>query len=156
MKASYFMIFDQNLGLSLFLWVINFVKQNRSFRKKMCPRTSKQSWGPGEQKSQTGLYGNHRISFCYHPNWKGNSLSHVRLCSPIDCSSPGSSVRGIFQARILEWIAIPISRRSSQPGDWTRVSSIAGRFFTIWAMRKAHPNFSPTKSEEISRKLNRL
>ena len=120
MKASYFMIFDQNLGLSLFLWVINFVKQNRSFRKKMCPRTSKQSWGPGEQKSQTGLYGNHRISFCYHPNWKGNSLSHVRLCSPIDCSSPGSSVRGIFQARILEWIAIPISRRSSQPGDWTR------------------------------------
>ena len=55
----------------------------------------------------------------------------------MDCSLPGSSVHGIFQARVLEWVAIPFSRRSSRPGDWTRVSCIAGRFFTIWATREA-------------------
>ena len=42
-------------------------------------------------------------------------LSHVRLCGPVDCSPPGSSVRGIFQAKILEWVAISSSRGSSQP-----------------------------------------
>ena len=43
------------------------------------------------------------------------SLSHVRLCDPIDCSPPDSSFHGILQARILEWVAIPFSRGSSQP-----------------------------------------
>ena len=51
------------------------------------------------------------------------------LCTPMDGSPPGSSVHGILQARILKWIAIPFSRRSSQPRDQTRVSCIAGRFF---------------------------
>ena len=58
------------------------------------------------------------------------------LCNPMDCSPPGSSVHGILQARILEWIAIPFSR-SSWPRDPTWVSCIAGRFFTIWATRGA-------------------
>ena len=52
-------------------------------------------------------------------------------CDPMDCSPPGSSVHGVSQARILEWVAIPLSRGSSQPGDQTWVSCIAGRFFTI-------------------------
>ena len=52
------------------------------------------------------------------------------LCDPTDCSSPGSSVYGILQARILEWVAISFSRGSSWPGDWTQVSCIAGWFFT--------------------------
>ena len=56
---------------------------------------------------------------------------------PTDCSPPGSSVHGIFQARILEWIAISFSRGSSWPRNWTQVSCIAGRFFTDWAMREA-------------------
>ena len=47
------------------------------------------------------------------------SLSRVRLCNPMDCSLPGSSVHGIFQARVLEWDAISFSRASSQPRDWT-------------------------------------
>ena len=51
----------------------------------------------------------------------------------MDCSLPGSSVHGIFQARVLEWVAISFSRRSSQPRDWTRVSCIVGRRFTVWA-----------------------
>ena len=54
----------------------------------------------------------------------------------MDCSLPGSSSYGIFQARILEWVAISFSRRSSWPRDWTLVSSIVGRHFTIWATRE--------------------
>ena len=55
------------------------------------------------------------------------------LCDPVDCSPPGSSVPGILQARILEWVAIPFSRGSSQSRDWTQISCIAGSLFTIWA-----------------------
>ena len=53
------------------------------------------------------------------------------LCDPMDCSLLGSSIYGIFQARILEWVAISFSRRSSQPRDWTWVSCIVGRCFTV-------------------------
>ena len=52
------------------------------------------------------------------------------------CSPPGSSVHGILQARIVEWITIPFSRGFSWPRDWTWVSCIAGRFFTLWATRE--------------------
>ena len=61
------------------------------------------------------------------------SLSHVRLCNPIDCSLPGSSVHGIFQAIVLEWISISFSRGSSQPRAQIRVSHIVDRRFTVWA-----------------------
>ena len=53
------------------------------------------------------------------------------LCNPMDCSLPRFSVHGIFQARLLEWVAISFSRGSSQPRDQTRVSRIAGRSFTV-------------------------
>ena len=66
-------------------------------------------------------------------------LSCVCLCDPMDCSLPGSSVHGIFQARVLEWVAISFSSGSSQPRDRTRVSRISGRRFTIWATREARP-----------------
>ena len=49
-------------------------------------------------------------------------FSHVQLCDPMDCSPPGSSVQGILQARILEWVAVPSSRASSRPSDRTHVS----------------------------------
>ena len=49
---------------------------------------------------------------------------------PMDCSSPGSSVHGILQARILEWVVIPFSRGSSRPRDQDQVSCTAGRFST--------------------------
>ena len=55
------------------------------------------------------------------------------LWDPMDYSPPGSSIHGILQARILEWLAMPSSRRSSRPRDRTQVSCITGRFFTIWA-----------------------
>ena len=63
-------------------------------------------------------------------------FSCIWLCSPMDCSPPGSSVHGILQARTLEWSAISFSSGFSWPRDWTQVSCIAGRFFTIWATRK--------------------
>ena len=59
------------------------------------------------------------------------------LCNPMDCSPPGSSVHEIFQARILEWVAISFSRGSSQPRDRTWVSCTVGRFFTDWVTREA-------------------
>ena len=62
---------------------------------------------------------------------------YLTLCNPMDCSPSGSSVRGILQARILEWVAIPFSRVSSWPRDWTWVFCIVGRFFTFWATREA-------------------
>ena len=58
------------------------------------------------------------------------------LCHPMDCSLPGSSVHGIFQAIVLEWIAISFSRGTSQPRDRTRVSHIVDRHFTVWATRE--------------------
>ena len=62
------------------------------------------------------------------------------LCDPMGCSPPGSSVHGILQAWILEWVAVPLSRGSSPPRDRTRVSCIAGRFFTMWATNEAQAN----------------
>ena len=58
------------------------------------------------------------------------------LCNPTDYSLPGSTVHGILQARILEWIAIPFSRGSSLSRGWTWVSCVAGGFFNVWAIRE--------------------
>ena len=75
--------------------------------------------------------------------WKWKSLSCVWLLGTpwtVDhCDPPGSSVHGILQARIQEWVAILFSRGSSQPRGWTQVSHTAGRFFTIWATREGRP-----------------
>ena len=76
------------------------------------------------------------VSQIYSVEWKVKEFiaqSCPALCNPTDCCLPGSSVHGILQARILEWVAIPFSRRSSWLRDWTRVSCgscIAGRFLT--------------------------
>ena len=55
------------------------------------------------------------------------------LCDPMDCSLPGSFVQGIFQARVLDRVAISFSSGSSQPRDQSQVSRIVGRCFTVWA-----------------------
>ena len=59
------------------------------------------------------------------------------LCDPMDCSLPGFSIHGIFQARVPEWVAISFSRGSSRPRDQTQVSRIVGRRFTLLATREA-------------------
>ena len=53
-----------------------------------------------------------------------SAQSCLTLCNPVDCSPPGSSVHGIPQARILEWVAIPFSRGSSPPRDGTHISCL--------------------------------
>ena len=61
---------------------------------------------------------------------------YVSLYDLMNCSLPSSSVHGILQARILEWVVFPFARESSQTRDWTQVSQIAGGFFTVWATRE--------------------
>ena len=65
--------------------------------------------------------------------------SRPTLCNPMDCSPPGSSVHGVLQARMLEWVAMPFSRGSSWPRDWTRISyvSCADGFLTTSTTREA-------------------
>ena len=65
---------------------------------------------------------------------ESESRSVMSLCNDMDC--PWNS-----PARILEWVAFPFSRGSSQPRDWTKVSCIAGGFFTNWAIRKVLNNY---------------
>ena len=100
----------------------------------------------GSQRSWTWLsdsttIGNRRMIciICSQHSWTRSEVKWSvvtelcsTLCNPLDCSLPGSSVQGIFQARILEWVAIPFSRAFPQPRDRSQVSCIAVRFFTIW------------------------
>ena len=68
----------------------------------------------------------------------------------MDCSLPGASVHGVFQARVLEWVTISFSRGSSQTRDWTWVSCIVGRRFTIWATREVQPQHESAIGIHIS------
>ena len=87
--------------------------------------------------------------------WSEVAQSCPTPCGPVDCSPPGSSLHGILQARILEWVAISFSRGSSQPRDWTRVSSIAGGFFTIWATRETQRwTYMFTKEKSFCNRLS--
>ena len=63
----------------------------------------------------------------------------------MDCSPPGSSIHGIFQARVLQWVAMSFSRGSS----WVRVSYIAGRHFTVWATREAWVTSRHTQNDPL-------
>ena len=88
-------------------------------------------WGHKESDTTQGLNSAQSLQSCPTP------------CEPMDCSPPGSSVHGILQARILEWVAMPFSRESSQPRDRTHiscVSCIAGGLFTHWTTWEASNN----------------
>ena len=69
----------------------------------------------------------------------GPKWSYTTFCNDMDCSLPGFSVHGILQARILEWVAMPSSRGSSEPRKQTQVSCTAGRFFTNWTTKEFFP-----------------
>ena len=75
--------------------------------------------------------------------------SRPTLYDPIYYGPPGSSVHGILQARILEWVVIPFSRGSSWPRGWIQVSYIAGRFFTIWACNAGDQVWSPGRLQSM-------
>ena len=89
------------------------------------------------------------MEFARQENWSGLPLpspfiaiakslqSCPTLCDPMDCSSPGSSVHGILQVRILGWVAVPFSGGSSQPRDQTWVSCIDRQILYHWATWEA-------------------
>ena len=68
---------------------------------------------------------------------------------PMDCSPPGSSVHGILQARILEWVAMPFSRGIFPAQGSNQVSHTTGRFFTVWATREAHKRSKNLTSNKL-------
>ena len=71
------------------------------------------------------------LAISFIPKKSEVAQSCPTLCDPVDCSPPGSSIHGILQARILEWVAISFSRGSFRPRDQTQVSCIAGRGFNL-------------------------
>ena len=107
-------------------------------KKKDCVRLAWQKifwWTEQSRGSPT------RLGHTHTHVWKVKALFPqlcLALLPPMDYSQPSFSVHGIFQARILEWVAIPFSRESSGPRDQTQVSCTAGRFFTIWATSEVH------------------
>ena len=86
--------------------------------------------------------------------------SCLTLCEPMDCSLPGSSLHGIFQARILEWVALSFSGGSSLPRDQTQVSCIAGRpickFYTYIQFPVCCSIYQKQKKSESNGSLKRL
>ena len=108
-----------------------------------------QNTGVSSPSLLSGIFPNQELNLgpCiagkFFTNWAVREAQKVKvksqpcrtLCILMDCSSPGSSVHGIFQARILECFAIFFSRWSSYPRDRTWVSHILGRLFTVWVPR---------------------
>ena len=87
-----------------------------------------------------------RIAMTNLVKWSEVAQSCLTLCNPMDCSLPGSSVHGIFQARILEWVVISFSRGSSRPRDRTRVPLIVGRRFTLCSILKGSQGYGFSSS----------
>ena len=93
------------------------------------------------------LFSTKRISFQLYVIdrklcWNGEKKVKVAQLCPTLCDPMGYTVHGILQGRMLEWVAFPFSRGSSQTRDWTQVSCIAGGFFTSWATREAQEIWS--------------
>ena len=96
-----------------------------------------------------------------HEKWPVRPTLHVHVCQvaqscptfcgPMGCSPPGSSVHGILQARILEWVAISCSRGSSQPQDQTHISCIGRRVLYYWATWEALFSFPKSLVKGICR-----
>ena len=131
---------------------VPFLGQEDPLEKKMTTHSSIPPWKSHGQRSLVGYspWGHKESDTTEHAyitrvaelkNWiyghwiaiKTNSESEVTQSCPTLCDP---SVYGVFQARVLEWGTISFSRRSSRPRDWTQVSCIAGRHFTIWATRE--------------------
>ena len=139
---------SQNQGL--FQWVnslyevakvLEFQSQHQSFQ--WAPRTDLLQNGPAgppcsPRASQGSSPAPHVACVC------SVAQSCPTLCDPMDCSPPGSSVHGILQARIWEWVAISFSRASSQPRDQTRVSCVSciGRWVPYHCISWEAPTYS--------------
>ena len=108
----------------------DYIRLRNPSRKALCQNSC---WTQ-IRKSLNGCY-RILLSALESSKWSEVSRSVMStLGNSMDCGPPGSSVCGILQARILEWVAVPFSRGPSQPRDWTR---IPGRFFAVWATGEA-------------------
>ena len=105
----------------------HMVQMNLFTKQKLSPRCRKQIQlprGRGGIQLPRGGGINWEIRTDMHVLPMLSSFSCVWLRNPMDCSPPGSSIHGILQARILAWVAMPSSRQSSQPRDWTAFLSL--------------------------------
>ena len=122
------------------LWVMGSRAKGEKLERAEAPAKRslwhKCGWVMPKLNNQT-TYWKDCTSSCYKWRWWFSHSVVSDSCNPMGCSPPGSSVHEILQKRILQWIAISFSRRSSQLRNWTRASHIAGGFFTSWASRES-------------------
>ena len=128
-------------GLFLeFFYPVQHAQVSKINKEKMHSKSKKQKTivrRESKQSIRTRLRFSRDTGMIKWSDWKFKiTMIKMSLCDPMDYSLPGSSIQGIFQARIMEWAAISFFGRSSQPRGWTRVSCTVGRSFTIWATRK--------------------
>ena len=108
---------------------IEVINKEYLFKNKMWKIEKNRGWMVG------------RDAIKISPASESESVSHSVMsdsCDPMDCRLPDSFVHGILQSRILAWVAMPFSKRSSWSWDRIWVSHISGRFFTIWTTKEAH------------------
>ena len=101
------------------------ISKSYNITSKMCARCSVVS------NSATPWTAAHQVPLSFSRQAMLVAQSCLTLRDLMDCSLPDSSVHGILQARILEWVAIPFSRGSSRPRDQTQISHVADRFFPV-------------------------
>ena len=108
----------------LVLWTVHIPQLRNTWPKT---QSMIQTWHSVSKYGMTGFHHNlFSLLFLYAVAAAAKSLQLCpTLCDPMDYSPPGSSVHGILQARLLEWVAMPSSRRSSQPRDWTQGSQVS-------------------------------
>ena len=127
-SSTYYLCGPGQLALQLWASVSSPGKWNHN------TRTSSLGWYKDEMNEQ---YRNILTSSILTVCMLSHSVVSDSLWTSRTVAPPGSSVHGILQVRIPEWVAIPFSKGSFWPRDWTWVSCIAGGFFTVWATREA-------------------
>ena len=116
---------------------------------QLCPTLcNPMDYSPWNSPGQNIGVGSHSLNQTQVPHiagrfftsWATKEAQKVKVAQscPTLCTRLDYTVHGILQAGILEWVAVPFSRESSQPRVWTQVSHIAGGFFTSWATREVN------------------
>jgi len=127
----------------LFISFKNYFKRTQTLRhffpvNDLVCIFKKPVWASSEKRRPHSL----DILLCNYWSFKtccccsSGTKSCITVCNPVDCSPPGSSVHGISQTRILQWVAIPFSRGSPWPRDRTHVSCIGRWILYHWAIKK--------------------
>ena len=127
-----FSSFSQDIICDLWKWVSHFLSTRESLENQRS--LGFDIFASPNQYLLWGIYCRKKSKLVIRLKWSQGAQSCLALCNPMDL--PCSSIHGIFQARVLEWVAISFSRGFSQTRDWTWFSRSVGRYFTIWATRE--------------------